>query len=192
MSDKPTPTINDIIEYKDLSDLQAQSIAQAQQVLFLLFLDPRLKVETACEIVGIKEGKYRYWLAHGEAAIDNTRALIDNQQKELVSEIARAKTRIIHMLIADATDKVTKPMERAKLFEVLNDELNKLQTIYNVRPGIEETAQAFLKKGPSVENKKSRFASIEVEQTEGGFRIDLSEEKPILDGNAIDKPSKNI
>jgi hypothetical protein len=179
-------------EYEGLTDLQAQSIAQAQQVLFLLFLDPTLKVSEACGLVGISEYKYRYWLSKGESAIDNTRSLIDSQQKELVSEIARAKIRIIQMLISDATDITTKPIERAKLFEVLNEELNKLQTIYNVRPGIEETAQAFLKKGPTTEKKQSRFASIDVEETESGFRIGLNEAKDIIDGEIIDKSDESV
>lgn len=184
--------LNTIQQYQELTDLQAQSIAQAQQVLLLLFFSPEMTIKKACEIVGIPEHKYRYWLAKGESAIENTRSLIDAQQKELVSEIARAKVRIINMLIADATDQVTKPLERARLFEVLDTELNKLQTIYNVRPGIEEQAQAFLKKGPTIEKKKSRFASIDIEETEGGFRIGLNEEMDIIDGELVDREEDSV
>ncbi|MGC9384221.1 MAG: hypothetical protein ACP5D6_06450 [Kosmotogaceae bacterium] len=169
-----------------MKPLQAQAIAQAQQVLLLLFLNSDMTVETACEAVGITERKYRYWLANGETAIEMTRNLIDNQQKQLVSELAIAKNKIINRLIKDATDVTTKPLERAKLFEVLNEELDKLQSVYNVRPGIEEQAQAFLKQGPAIEKKESRFASIDIEETDEGFRIGINKENDIIDGEAKD------
>jgi hypothetical protein len=172
--------------YDNMKPLEAQSIAQAQQVLVMLFLEPSLTVEDACRIVNISKSKYYYWLSRGDEAISLTRSLIDDQQKQMISEIAIAKRRIIKELIADATDKVTKPLERAKLFEVLNEELERLQSIYNVRPGIEEKAQEFLKHGPTIAPKKSKFASIDIEETESGFRIGLNEEKDIIDSETKD------
>lgn len=179
-------TETDIELYDNMKPLQAQAIAQAQQVLVMLFLEPSLTVSDACDIVGITKDKYYYWLSRGKEAISITRSLIDDQQKQMVSEIAIAKREIIRKLIADATDITTKPLERAKLFEVLNEELDKLQSIYNVRPGIEEKAQEFLKQGPTISPKKSKFASIDIEETDSGFRIGLSEEKDIVDGEVKD------
>lgn len=179
-------TDTDIELYNGMKPLQAQAIAQAQQVLLLLFLNSDLTVTKACEAVGITERKYRYWLANGENAIEMTRSLIDSQQKQLVSELAIAKNEIIGKLIADATSKITKPLERAKIFEVLSEELDKLQNIYNVRPGFEERAQAFLKKGPVIEKKESRFASIDIEETEEGFRIGINKESEVVDGDFTD------
>jgi len=167
-----------------LTPFEQARIAQCQKVLLLLFLDPRLSINKACEQVGISYDQYRYWLIRGDTAINDTRELIDAQQRELISEIAVAKGKVIRMLIDDATNVLTKPLERKALYETIDEALNELQTLYNVRPGIEEDAQAFLKEGPSIEKKTSRFASIDIEETEGGFRIGINEEKTILDGES--------
>jgi hypothetical protein len=171
---------NDIISKKDIR------VNQVQHVLMLLFQQPDISINQACEQVGINEDTYRYWLAKGDDSIDAVRDFIDQQQRELISEIAVAKGRIVRMLINDATDVLTKPLERKALFESLSEELDELQTVYNVRPGIEEDAQAFLKKGPSIEKKQSRFASIDIEETDSGFRIGLNESKDIIDGETIE------
>lgn len=165
-----------------LTSFQETKIAQAQQVLMLLFYEPNLTIGQACDRVGITERQYRYWLATGNEAINKTRDLIDQMQRELISEIAVAKFKIIRMLINDATNELTKPLDRNKLYETLDIALSELQSVYNVRPGIEEKAQEFLKKGPSIERKQSRFASIDIEETETGFRIGLNEPKDIVDG----------
>ena len=166
----------------DLTPYEQARVAQCQKVLLLLFLEPSLTTKTACEQVGITYDQYRYWLIRGESAINDTRELIDAQQRELISEIAVAKGKIIRQMITDATSVETKPLERKALYQTLDDALDELQTVYNVRPGIEEDAQAFLKHGPTIEKKQSRFASIDIEETETGFRIGLNEDKDILDG----------
>ena len=171
---------------EELTVLQQSKIAQTQQVLMLLFYEPKLKITDACERIGIEPHVYRYWLSHGGDSINVVRSFIDQQQRELVSEIAIAKGRSIRMMIDEATNVLTKPLERKALFESLSQELDELQTVYNVRPGIEEEAQAFLKKGPTIEKKRSRFASIDIEETDSGFRIGLNEDKDIVDGEIIE------
>lgn len=172
--------MNDITVYEQ-EKLDAQSVAQAQQVLLLLFLNPKMSVAEACRQTNITVDKYRYWLAKGEDVINRTRELIENQQRVLISEIATTRIAIIHQMMKDATDELTKPLERAKLFEVLSAELEELQAIYNVRPGIEQDAQEYLKRGPKIEKQESRFASIDIEETDSGFRIGLNESKDIID-----------
>ena len=108
--------------------------------------------------------------------------MIDEAQRQLISELAIAKFKTLRMLMEDATDVMTKPSDRAKLFEAISNELDELQSVYNVRPGIETEAQAFLKQGPAVEKKESRFVSIDIEETETGFRIGVNEPKDIIDG----------
>lgn len=166
---------------EEFTDTQLAKISQAQQILALLFYEPSLTVERACEMVGISVRQYRYWLSHGGDAINSTRDLIDKQQRELISDIAIAKGKIIQMLIQDALNPLTKPLERKSILEALDVILNEYQTIYNVRPGIEEEAQAFLKQGPKISKKESRFASIDVEETDSGFRIGLNENQKIID-----------
>lgn len=166
---------------EQFTDTQLVKVSLAQQVLTLLFYEPTLTVERACEIAGISLRQYRYWLSHGGEAIGNTRDLIDRQQRELISDIAVAKGKIIQLLIKDATSPLAKPLERKAILETLDVILNEYQTIYNVRPGIEEEAQEFLKHGPTIEKKESRFASIEVEETETGFRIGLNENPKVID-----------
>lgn len=169
-----------------LTPKKQTSIAQAQQVMMLLYLDSKLTIEQACKSVGITERQYRYWLTKGDQAIESTRELIDNQQRELISEIAFAKASMIRTMIKKAKDELVKPIDLVILYKVLSQELDELQNVYNVRPGIEEEAQAFLKRGPTIEKKKSRFASIDIEETESGFRIGLNEEKPIVDGEIVE------
>jgi len=156
-------------------------IVQAQQVLLSLFIDPKLTVKAACSKVKISPRQYYYWLANGEDAIQATRTLIENQQRQMISELAIAKSKILGIMLKEATNELTEVSERISLYKVIAEELDQLQNIYNVRPGIEQSAQAFLKRGPQIETKKSRFATIEVEQTETGFKIGLDKEQEILD-----------
>lgn len=166
---------------EEYTTTQLAKISQAQQVLTLLFYDPTLTVEHACEVAGITVRQYRYWLSHGGEAINSTRDLIDAQQRELISDIAIAKGKIVQLLIQDALNPLTKPLDRKSILETLDNILNEYQTIYNVRPGIEEEAQEFLRQGPKIEKKESRFASIEVEETDSGFRIGLNETPKVVD-----------
>ncbi len=167
--------------------LQQQSIAQAQQVLMLLFYQPNMTIRSACEKVGITERKYRYWLASGDEAIERTRELIDAQQRELISEIAIAKGEIIRKMISQATESTTKPLDRVALYNTLNEELNLLQGVYNVRPGIEEKAHEFLKQGPKTTKKKSRFASLDIKESEDGVQIDIIREEDVIDADFTER-----
>ena len=79
-------------EKRELTAFQQCRVAQAQKVLLLLFLEPDLTIEGACSQVGISKKQYQYWLGSGDRAIEETRLLIEQHQRVLISELAIAKT----------------------------------------------------------------------------------------------------
>ena len=170
----------------ELSTKNQVTVAKCQQVLMLLFLDTKLTVKEACKLADISERQYRYWISKGETSIQNTRELIDNQQRELISEIAIAKGAMIRKMILKSKADDINVDDLAKIYRLLDEELEELQSIYQVRPGIENEAEAFLKEGPMIKKQKSRFASIDIKETESGLSIDFNQNPEIIDGEAKD------
>ena len=164
----------------ELTVLQQKRVSQAQKVLMYLFEDASLTVPEACQMRNIEPSTYRYWLVHGGEAIEETRRFIDEQQRQLISEIAIAKGKVIRMMIDDATNIMTKPSDRINLFKALDEELSELQSVYNVRPGIEEEAHAFLKQGPTMKRRTLALPLLILRKPKVVSELVLTKQKILL------------
>lgn len=156
--------------------------SQAATVMALLFDDPSLTQEQACAKAGITLRQYRYWLQQGGESIDAVREFITGQQREILADIAVARRTGINMLIKDAVSPMTAGKDRVLILGYLNEVQEELERTHHAVPGIEEEAVAFLKQGPVISTKRSRFASVDIERDEDGVTVRIYKEDEVIDG----------
>jgi hypothetical protein len=164
-------------------------VAQAVEVTALRFQHPDWTIEKACEEVGITEKVYRTWVYSGEGLIEAARGLIGQMQRKTLIDISAAKAKAIEMLIEDAINEHTSTKDRVLALNYLEKEVTELQRVLHAAPGIEEKAHDFLKKGPKIERKQSRLASVHIEPDEtGGVDVTVYQDQEIIDAEARDVP----
>ena len=168
----------------------------SQKVMQVLFMVPGTSVEDACHLVGgIKPDEYRMWVRQNPEFIDEFRIKIQENQREILNQVAIARMRIIERLVDDSQDPDVSPLTRLaieKRFKELQDEL---MTDLNAIPGREDEASAFLKKGPRTMKQPSRFtasARLDIETGEDGD-ISVTVYKPdnIIDGELLPSDSES-
>ena len=160
--------------------------SQAAQVLLAMYADPKLTKKAACEQVGISPQVFQYWVERGEDTIEALREIIGTSQRDQLSTLLLAKHRATELLSKDATDALTTPKDRVLIMEYIDGQIDELQRALHARPGVESEAQEFLRQGPVIEKKQSRFASVDVQRTDDGVTINLYKEDDVIDATAKD------
>lgn len=167
----------------DISIVAKQN-AMVQTLLSLVY-NPGKTVIDACEENGITERQYRYWVQNSPETVNVLRELIGQIQINELTNITVARKRMVDRMIELAEKETTSPKMLLNIYKVINQLYETEQDFLHARPGIEEEAQAFLKSGPKIETKQSRFASINIEETEKGFTVDLYKDKEIVEGVSL-------
>lgn len=166
--------------------IQDEDLEKTIQVLNTRFENPKKSITTLCKEAGLDRRQYYRKLEEGTEIIDILRALILKSKRVELANIASSRHRILQSLISKAM-KTRDIDELVKTMEYIDKLEDKLQDDLGARPGLEDAAQEFLRKGPKIVKQESRFASIRVSKDEdGGARLDLYEEHDVIDGYSED------
>lgn len=155
---------------------------QALQVLVMRMLDSALTIEAACEEVGITRNMFYRWVTRGTNTIDSLRQIISDTQRANLVDITIARRHGVEAMTKLIVDSDVEPKDRLSILKYLDEIGDRLQETHHARPGIEDQAHKFLKKGPTLVQKKSRLASVEIRQDgEGGLTVDVIKEEEIIE-----------
>lgn len=163
-----------------------EDLQKTIQVLFMRFDNPKAKIVDLCEEVGISRQQYYRKMAESQEIIDTLRNLINQTKRLELARIATSRHEILDKTIdtamsADTVDELVKAMR------YLDEHEDKLLDDLGARPGIEDDAQQFLRRGPKVTKQQSRFASIQIkEDADGTVHMDLMKEHNVLELEAED------
>lgn len=150
-------------------------------VLTKRFEDPDATITDLCKEAGLDRRQYYRKLAEGKEIIDTLRSLMMQSKRIELARIATSKHKILDRVVeealaADSVDELVKAMR------YLDEHEDKLQDDLGARPGIEDDAQRFLRRGPKVIQHESRFASIRIKEDEDGVvQMDLMKENNVID-----------
>lgn len=163
-----------------LSDVTiAAREAQVIQVMGLVYQGSSIK--DACATVGIDERTYRRWATESSEYISAIRELLNEVEKERILELASARARIEELIILDGLNSDTEPADRLHILKWLAEELEISARSHQAQPGVEQEAQEFLRKGPTITRQRSRLAAINVTETDEGFQVDLYQDRETID-----------
>lgn len=156
---------------------------QALQVLVLRMLHSDMSVDSACEEVGITRNMFYRWVTRGTNTIDSLRQIISDSQRANLVDITIARRHGVEAMTKLIVSSDVEPKDRLSILKYLDEIGDKLQESHHARPGIEDEAHKFLKKGPTIRQKKSRLAaSVEIRQDEeGGLTVDVLREEDVLE-----------
>lgn len=166
----------------DLAKNKDVRVAQVLEVMSLVFADPETRVDDACEKVGIAPSTYYYWVKKDPEALRAVREFLAETQKVELAFLSAAVTKINMNLATTAMSNDTEPADRLRIAKYLSNEAEKLQRTYQVTGGSEGAAE-FLRDGPKLEKKSSRFASMSVTPDGDGVTVDFYREDDIIDGD---------
>lgn len=160
---------------------------QVLEVMGLLFSNEKITVQNACDQIGIKIDNYYYWVRREPDALKAVREYLAETQKYELSVLSAAVTQINLGLVETALNDDTEAADKLRIAKYLSAEAEKLQRIYQVVGGSEEAAE-FLKSGPELSKKESRFASMAVTQEDdGAVKVDFYREDTIIEGVEVDE-----
>jgi hypothetical protein len=146
---------------------------QALNVMVARLQDHTLTLKDACEKEGISVESYHHWIRESPDAMDVLREYLLMAKRQQLFEIETAWGEALGEVIKDVLNPVTKAGERVTSMNFLKKELEDLEGMFHAAPGIEEDAQAFLKKGPKLVSVQSRMTSIEVTPKGDGVNIQI-------------------
>jgi len=166
--------------------MQDENLQKAIEVLQLKFEDPTKSIKELCEDTGITRKTYYAKLDEGKLIIETLRNLITKSKRIQLATIAVGKHEILDRMIKEALDSNNLD-ELVKVNKYLDEHAENLQDDLGAKPGLEDDAQDFLKKGPSIEKQESKFASIRIGKDEDGEpTIDIYKQHDVLDGEFED------
>jgi hypothetical protein len=174
------------------SAIEVRRISQVMQVLAIMFENPRLTVQEACDSVGIERSAYYRWLRKDPESLRAVKDFLADTQRDELAYLSAAMSEINTALARKALNDDTDISERLKIAKYLSVEAEKLQRTYQVTSGGEDAAE-FLRDGPQMVKQKSKFASITVSQDDDGdVEVSLYRDEAIIDGveftDALDEP----
>jgi hypothetical protein len=173
------------------STLEVKRTTQVLEVMGLIFQDASITVEDACETIGIPPSTYYYWVKKDPDALRAVREYLAETQKLELAFLSAAITKINIGLARKAMSDDTEMADRLRAAKYLSGEAEKLQRVYQVTAGGEEAAE-FLRDGPQLVNKKSRFASMSVTEEEGSVKVDFFRDDAVIEGvdvtEVLDEP----
>lgn len=170
----------------------ANTLACAQ-VMALVFRD-NIKVPDACRQVGISPRQYYYWLETRPESMEEIRHFIGEQERRIIFAIASVRHKVVDKLLEAIEDPLTSGVDKMKMYQYLEETLEKLQAEHHAKPGIEEEAAAFLKRGPTLTKQISRFSSVDVSRTQDGLTVNINVQPPsIIDltSSSPESPQEN-
>jgi hypothetical protein len=166
----------------EITEETAIRITQAAEVSIRRMADPELSVEEACASVGIQERTYYRWVKRGEDTIVAIRGFIADQQRLMLMNLVITQSHAIKLLVDDVVDSTTSTKDRVLAMSYLDKVRDMLERQLHAAPGVEEDAHEYLKKGPAIEIKQSRLASIEIRgEDDGGVTLDILQDAEIID-----------
>ena len=169
-----------------ITALQAVKDSKMVNVLILLFTNPNLKIAEACRASDVDYNSFRYWERTHPDFITSMRNLLGEYQREQLLDLELAWTvglkKLSSALMSDEVNTDTR-MELHKYLTGIREDLLKQ---YHAEPGLEEAAQEFLSRGPSVSVQQSRFASMEISQTADGLRVDLYQPDKVIEAEVVE------
>ncbi len=165
--------------------LSAIQVAERQRQVLEVYrqqrLNPDLKINELCELVGIEERTFYMWVRKSGNMIDALTEMVVENQKEELYIIESERLRMTRDLIEKYYHPLTTGPEKVRILEFLGKRSDELQDAHHAKPGIEQDAFQYLQ-GPQLSLQKSRLASIEVrEDATEGVTIDIYKDKPIID-----------
>jgi hypothetical protein len=170
------------------SSIEVKRTTQVMEVLAIMFSNPKLTVEQACDTVGINKDTYYYWLRKDPDALRAVKDFLADTQRDELAYLSAAITKIHLQLARKALSDDTETADRLKIVKYLSSEAEKLQRIYQVTSGGDDAAE-FLKDGPQLTKQKSKFASMTVtENSEGGVNVDFYRDSDIIEGIELAEP----
>jgi hypothetical protein len=166
---------------------EAKQEARVIDVLSLT-IDGQHTVIEACEVVGVPVSTFYEWVKKGSDTIDAFRGLLAEQQKLQLLVITAARTANIRAVANQVTDPEAKVSikERKIADSMLAKYGDELEKNLHAAPGNEEAASQFLSRGPKLKTQQSRFASMEIESTDDGLRIDFMKDENVIDAETKD------
>lgn len=167
-----------------LSDL---TIVQRKNIILEIArrmqLNPEEKLETLCEVMGISEGVYHYWIREDPEMIETFRQMIIDLSREELTLILAMRMTILQRLITDGTGVMTTASERLQIIKYLDERSEKLADKH--RATGDESAREFLN-GPTQVPAASRFASSPtvniMPQADGSVDIRVIREAEVVEG----------
>lgn len=167
----------------NLVESETVRTAQVLEVMGIVFANPEIGIRNACDKVGIKVSTYYYWIKKDPDALHAVREFLAETQKVELAFLSAAVTEINMRLAQTAMNDSTEAADRLRIAKYLTSEAEKLQRTYQVTGGSEEAAE-FLKDGPQLESKPSRFASMTVQpEDDGTLKVDFYREDTVIDGD---------
>jgi hypothetical protein len=166
---------------------QAKHEAKVVEVLGLT-IDGKHTVIEACEVVGVPVSTFYEWVKRGSDTIDAFRDLLSEQYRLQLLYITAARASNIRSVAEQVTNEDNKVSikERKIADTMLAKYGDELERSLHAAPGHEEAASQFLQRGPKLKTQQSRFASMEIESTEDGLRIDLYKDDDVIDAETKD------
>ena len=155
------------------------------EILKMKFEEPKSTITELCEDVGISRQQYYRYLEEGQEIVNILRQLIFKSKRVELATIASSRHTVLNNLITQAVAS-NDIDELVKALKYIDDHEEKLQDDLGAKPGLEDEAREFLKKGPKIAKQESKFASIRVSPDGDGVQIDVMRENEVVEGEFED------
>jgi len=172
------------------SAIEVKRTTQVVDVMALIFADPSITVEKACDAIGITTSTYYAWVQKAPESLRVVKDFLADVQRRELAYLSAAVSNINIALAKKALVDDTETADRLRIAKYLSAEAEKLQRIYQVNSGGEDAAD-FLRDGPQVRTKQSRFASINVSPDGEGVNVEIFKEDDVIDGELLDEPESS-
>ena len=162
--------------------IQDTDLEKTINILKMRFDNPKITITELCEEMGLSRMQYYRKLEEGQEIIELLRKLILKSKRVELAHIASSRHQVLHNLISQAlgSDDID---ELVKALKYLDEHEEQLQDDLGAKPGLEDEARAFLKRGPKIAKQKSKFASIRVsEESDGSMKVDVYKEHDVIEG----------
>jgi len=156
-----------------------------RQIIELCLTEEDMTIEKACQKVGVSRRTFYSWVASDNDAMLLVRQALGDTQRAALFDFSQTLYAALSMMLADAVDSKKKPETRLKVMKFLLPLFDEYAKVHHAAPGGEDQAP-FLKQGPVLEHAQSRLATLDIAVDENGVRIDIMQDKPIIDGIARD------
>jgi hypothetical protein len=171
------------------SAIEIKRTTEVISVLAIIFENPKVTVQQACDIVGIPKTTYYEWIRKEPESLRVIKDFLADSQREELALLSASISKINVSLAEMALKDDVEVAERLKIAKYLSGEAEKLQRIYQVTSGGEDAAE-FLRDGPRVTKQKSKFASFTVDSNDDGcVEVSLYRDRDIIDiTDSLDEP----
>jgi hypothetical protein len=166
--------------------MQNRRIAQALEVMRLVAHGATR--EAACKKVGITQGIYSHWIAHGEEAVDALRRVNNEIQRSQMEMILTSQMKALDRLLQDLAADNLEPRDRLAIMAYLDKRLDILSREHSAQGEAEDIAAAYLT-GPKLIPGKSRLrgATVNVSpRPDGSVDITTYKEGEIVEGHYVE------